>query len=84
MKFLFKVSDTLDNILEESGDEEESDRIVTQILDEIGIEITGKVNNITTYRVTQNSVKIFSFQNYHEILNNIGFFWDLLAWTFLD
>jgi len=29
--------------MNESGDEEESDQIVNQILDEIGIEIAGKV-----------------------------------------
>ena len=37
------VDDTLDDILAESGDEEEQDAIVSQVLDEIGIEITGKV-----------------------------------------
>lgn len=31
-------------MLTESGDEEESDNIITQVLDEIGIEISGKVN----------------------------------------
>lgn len=40
---MFTVNDTLDDLLTESGDEEESDQIVTQILDEIGIEISGKV-----------------------------------------
>ena len=42
---LFPVSDTLDDMLEESGDESEEDAIVNQVLDEIGIEITGKVGN---------------------------------------
>lgn len=37
------VNDTLDDILTESGDEEEQDAVVNQILDEIGIEITDKV-----------------------------------------
>ncbi|XP_076059874.1 charged multivesicular body protein 2b-like isoform X1 [Oratosquilla oratoria] len=37
------VNDTLDDILTEDGDEEESDAIVNQVLDEIGIEIGGKV-----------------------------------------
>lgn len=41
--FLIIVNDTLDEMLGESGDEEESDNIVTQVLDEIGIEISGKV-----------------------------------------
>jgi len=40
---MFTVNDTLDDILDESGDEEESDAIVTQVLDEIGIDTTGKV-----------------------------------------
>lgn len=43
--FLFAVNDSLDDILAESGDEEESDNIVTQVLDEIGIEVSGKVDN---------------------------------------
>lgn len=30
--------------MNESGDEEESDNIVTQVLDEIGIEISGKIS----------------------------------------
>lgn len=37
------MNDTLDDILNESGDEEEQDAIVSQVLDEIGIEITGKM-----------------------------------------
>jgi len=37
------VNDSLDDILGESGDEEEQDAIVSQVLDEIGIEISGKV-----------------------------------------
>lgn len=43
LMFLLIVNDTLDDILGESGDEEESDAVVSQVLDEIGIEITGKV-----------------------------------------
>lgn len=42
--FSLAVNDTLDDILGESDDEEEQDAIVSQVLDEIGIEITGKVN----------------------------------------
>lgn len=42
---LFLVNDTLDEIFDESGDEEESQDIVNQVLDEIGIEISGKVRN---------------------------------------
>ncbi|BFZ25242.1 hypothetical protein BsWGS_28281 [Bradybaena similaris] len=39
------MDDTLDDILAESGDEEEEDAIVNQVLDEIGIEISGKLVN---------------------------------------
>ena len=34
-------------MLNESGDEEEQDAIVNQVLDEIGIEISGKVRFLT-------------------------------------
>ncbi|XP_073989764.1 charged multivesicular body protein 2b [Rhodnius prolixus] len=37
------INDTLDDIMNESGDEEESDAIVNKVLDEIGIEISGKM-----------------------------------------
>lgn len=40
---IFSVNDTLDDLFEDSGDEEESQDIVNQVLDEIGIEISGKV-----------------------------------------
>lgn len=38
-----QVNDTLDDIFDDSDDEEESQDIVNQVLDEIGIEISGKV-----------------------------------------
>lgn len=37
------INETLDDIMNDSGDEEEQDAIVSQVLDEIGIEITGKL-----------------------------------------
>ena len=37
------MNDTLDDILNESGDEEEGESIVRQVLDEIGIDISSKV-----------------------------------------
>jgi charged multivesicular body protein 2B len=40
------VDDTLSSVLDESGDEEESEAIMNQVLDEIGIEITGKVCDV--------------------------------------
>ena len=38
------MGDTLDDLLGGSDDEEEQDAIVSQVLDEIGIEITGKLS----------------------------------------
>ena len=38
------VNETLDSILDESGDEEEQETVVNQVLDEIGIEISGRVS----------------------------------------
>ncbi|KAL2081729.1 hypothetical protein ACEWY4_023582 [Coilia grayii] len=40
------INNTLDEIFEESGDEEESQDIVSQVLDEIGIEISGKMSRV--------------------------------------
>ena len=37
------MNDTLDDILADSDDEAEQDAVVSQVLDEIGIEISGKV-----------------------------------------
>ena len=37
------MNDTLDDLFDGSDDEEETDNIVSQVLDEIGIEISGKV-----------------------------------------
>ena len=39
----FVVNDALDDILTESGDEDEEQSVINQVLDEIGIEITSKV-----------------------------------------
>lgn len=38
------MNDALDDILNESGDEEEGESIVQQVLDEIGIDVSAKVN----------------------------------------
>ena len=59
----FVVNETLDSILDESGDEEEQEAVVNQVLDEIGIEISGKVrqkkNGSKNYFVKMNSVVVF-------------------------
>ena len=44
------MNNLLDNILTESGDEEEGDLIVNQVLDNIGIDISGKVGIQTCNR----------------------------------
>merc|ERR1719470_147311 len=38
------MNDTLDDILADSDDEQEQDAVVNQVLDEIGIEISGKLS----------------------------------------
>ena len=37
------MDDTLDSLLTGSDDEAEEDAVISQVLDEIGIEVTGKV-----------------------------------------
>ena len=39
----FSVNDALDEILEDSDDESEEQAVIDKVLDEIGIEISGKV-----------------------------------------
>ena len=43
------MNDALDDILTESGDEDEEQSVINQVLDEIGIEITSKVNEYIFY-----------------------------------
>ena len=40
------VNETLDSILDESGDEEEQEAVVNQVLDEIDIEMSGRVSTL--------------------------------------
>lgn len=54
---LFTVNDTLDEIFDDSDDEEESHDIVSQVLDEIGIEISGKVRTETLHGHQSNHVE---------------------------
>ena len=54
------VSDTLDDIMTESGDEEESEGIVNKVLDEIGIEISGKVSNFSFFFVRLSFIKKYN------------------------
>ena len=53
------MNDALDDMLNESGDEEEGDAIVNQVLDEIGIEISGKVF-LSQYQMKVNKFSFFS------------------------
>ena len=43
---IFAVDDTLESILGGSDEEDEEDAIISQVLDEIGIDITNKVSTI--------------------------------------
>lgn len=45
--YFLAVNDTFDDLFEESGDEAEQDAIVNQVLDEIGLDISGRVGSIT-------------------------------------
>lgn len=56
---VFAVNDTLDDMLDESGDEEESDFIVNQVLDEIGIEMSGKVRSMSEVKICLLSFVLF-------------------------
>ena len=42
--YFFSVNDALDDILADSDFESEEQAVITQVLDEIGIEISGKVS----------------------------------------
>ena len=57
------INDTLDDILTESGDEEEGDNIVSQVLDEIGIEISGKMVNVPSSKIGEGSKSSISDQD---------------------
>jgi len=48
---LFLVDDTLDSVLAGSDDEAEEDAVISQVLDEIGIEVSSKVKAIIWYCV---------------------------------
>ncbi|XP_022127656.2 charged multivesicular body protein 2b [Pieris rapae] len=48
------ISETLDDIMNESDDEEETEGIINQVLDEIGIEVSGKMANAPS--VSRNKV----------------------------
>ena len=44
--YILSVNDALDEILEDSDDESEEQAVIDKVLDEIGIEISGKVKYI--------------------------------------
>ncbi|XP_026761841.2 charged multivesicular body protein 2b [Galleria mellonella] len=47
------ISETLDDIMAESGDEEETEGVINKVLDEIGIEISGKMANAPSVAKTK-------------------------------
>ena len=42
------MDDTMDGVMGEEGEEEETDEIINQVLDEIGINLTGQLGNLPT------------------------------------
>lgn len=50
--YVVAVDETLDSILDESGDEEEQEAVVNQVLDEIGIEVAGRVRASAVFFVS--------------------------------
>ena len=61
----FLVNDALDDILTESGDEDEEQSVINQVLDEIGIEITSKVKYIFSKTGKKHLGEIFIFYIYN-------------------
>jgi charged multivesicular body protein 2A len=55
------MSDTVDEVMEDEGEteEEESDKILKQVLDEIGVSVSQQVSSFTLYVCTQ----LISMQN---------------------
>ena len=51
---VYSVEDTLDSVLGGSDDEAEEDAVISQVLDEIGIEVTGKVRGRHRHLYLQN------------------------------
>lgn len=79
-KSIVSVNDTLDDMLNESGDEEEGDHIINQVLDEIGIEMSGKVMHFLWFYYKFRLLSIFSHNNYGNILLK---FYAILKWSFI-
>lgn len=51
------MNDALDDILNESGDEEEGESIVQQVLDEIGIDISSKVRKLGYFYLSRSKIE---------------------------
>ncbi len=47
---LVKVNDTLDGIFDADGADEEADEVMAQVLDEIGIEVSGQLGAVSASR----------------------------------
>ena len=65
------VDDTLEGILGGSDDEAEEDAVISQVLDEIGIEVSSKVNFLITTSECPNTAKISEDYN-NKIWSNIS------------
>ena len=51
LSYILSVNDALDEIMADSDDESEEQAVIDKVLDEIGIEISGKVNTFTWFSV---------------------------------
>lgn len=63
------INDTMDDVLNESGDEEEQDSIINQVLGEIGIEMSGKLSGVS---VPQQAVGGESSKEYDDIESKLN------------
>ena len=63
------VDDTLESVLGGSDDEAEEDAVISQVLDEIGIEVSGKVQS---YPYSNGVVPFFIFNCIYLQLSGVG------------
>lgn len=48
------INDAIDDAMEDEGDEEESDSVVAQVLDELGLQLTDQLSGLPQVRVNIN------------------------------
>ena len=63
------MNDALDDILADSDDESEEQAVIDKVLDEIGIEISGKVN---IFVLLKDRIRILIHLNWHAYMGLIS------------